>query len=132
MHIKAITANLGVQNVAASVAFYTTHLDFKAVATVPDEAPYAWAMLVHGDTALMFQESGSLTEEYVPLRGKPTGGQFTLYLAVEGVQDWYGRLRTVADIILEPHTTFYGAREFSFRDADGYMLTLSESTPATP
>ncbi len=127
MNIQAITANLGVADVAASIKFYTEVLGFQKVATVPDGAPFAWAMLQHGNTSVMFQERGNLMDEYSQLRDKPGGGLFTLYVSVTDVAQWAERLTGKATIIIQPHTTFYGATEFSIQDADGYILTFSEN-----
>ncbi len=129
MNIKSITANLGVADVAASIRFYTEQLGFTQIATVPDAAPFAWAMLLHGAASIMLQERGSLTDEYKTLSGKATGGLFTLYISVTGLEAWHEKLKDKAAIIIQPHTTFYGAREFSIQDADGYILTLSENAP---
>ncbi len=129
MTIQSITANLGVTDIASSTRFYTEQLGFTQIATVPDVAPFAWAMLQHGSVSIMFQEKDSLSEEYKTLGGKPTGGLFTLYLSVTGLDTWYEKLNDTANVIIQPHTTFYGAREFSIQDADGYILTLSENTP---
>lgn len=128
MTIQAITANLGVADVAASIQFYTRVLGFAKVATVPDDAPFAWAMLQHGNTSVMLQERDNLATEYTPLQGRPSGGMFTLYVSVTGIDAWFERLKGVANVIIQPHTTFYGAREFSIQDADGYILTFSENT----
>jgi lactoylglutathione lyase len=127
MTIQSISANLGVADVAASLDFYTSLLDFKQIATVPDTGPFAWAMLQHGSTTIMFQERTSLSDEYALLKDKPSGGFFTLYVSVTGIDAWYDKLKGKANIIIEPHKTFYGAREFSIQDADGYVLTLSEN-----
>jgi uncharacterized glyoxalase superfamily protein PhnB len=126
MTIQSINANLGVTNVAASVAFYTSLLGFKVTATVPDVAPYAFAMLQLEGVTIMLQEKGSLIEEYQSLQGQQPGGLFTLYVSVSGVDVWYEQLRGKVNIIKAPQTTFYGTKEFALQDLDGYILTFSE------
>lgn len=126
MTIQSINANLGVADVAASVEFYTTLLGFKAIATVPDAAPLAFAMLQLEGVTIMLQEQGSLREEYTSLQGQQAGGLFTLYVSVSGVDAWYEQLNEKTNIIIAPHTTFYGTKEFSLKDPDGYILTFSE------
>src|SRR5688572_9531736 len=100
MNIQSITANLGVADVAASIAFYTTLLDFTQVATVPEAAPYVWAMLQHGSTSIMLQEIGSMADEYAGFKDKPLGGTFALYLSVTDVDAWYEKLKDRAPIIV--------------------------------
>jgi uncharacterized glyoxalase superfamily protein PhnB len=125
--LKKLTPNLMVEDVNATIDFYRDVLGFAVAATVPDSGPLDWAMVQRDDVALMFQARRSLTEEYPPLAGLPIGGALTLYTEVAGVQDLHDALKGRVEIVLDLHDTFYGTREFAFKDRNGYILTFSEA-----
>lgn len=59
-----LTPNLMVANVQQTIAFYQQHLGFRVLTTVPQQAPFAFALLQADDVQLMLQETHSLQEEY--------------------------------------------------------------------
>ena len=131
MQLKKLTPNIMVEDVNQTVEWYRTVLGFAVAATVPDEGTLSWAMLTHGEVALMFQSRASLTEEYPVFQDRKIGGALTFYVDVEDVQGWYDRVEGPATIVTRMHDTFYGSREFAFLDCNGYVLTFSEP-PAEP
>ena len=59
---------------------------------------------------------------------EPGGGSITLYVKMEGIDNFYEevRMRNDTEIIKEPNTTFYGMNEFILRDINGYIITFAE------
>ena len=125
--LKKLTPNLMVEDVNVTIDFYRDVLGFAVAATVPESGPLDWAMMQRDDVTLMFQARRSLTEEYAPLAGLPVGGSLTFYTEVAGVQELYDALKDQVEIVLDMHDTFYGTREFAFKDRNGYILTFSEA-----
>ena len=76
----------------------------------------------------MFQSRLSLSDNVPALSGAPIGASQTFYIEVTGVRDLYETLRDKVEIVVDFHETFYGTREFYFRDLNGYILSFSEST----
>jgi len=124
--LKKITANLMVESVDDTIAFYKNVLGFEVITTVPDAGPFDWAWMKRGDVELMFQSRPSLSGDIPAFTGKEVGGTFGLYINVEGIQSLYDTIKDKVTIVKDMHTTFYGAREFHIQDNSGYLLSFAE------
>ena len=122
-----MTANLMVEQVERTIAFYRDILGFSAVVTVPGKnGGFQFAILAKDGLSLMLQERTNLTEEYPILRTERVQPSATLYITVDHFDDLYGAVKEKHPIYTGIHTSFYGAREFAILDPDGYVLTFSE------
>ena len=124
--MNQLTPNMMVDDMPAAIAFYRDVLGFDLVMTVPQAEPFDWALLRRADVQVMFQTRASLEAEVPYLAGRALGGALTLYIDTEDVSGLYERVRPKAEIIHEVATTFYGKREFSLRDPNGFVLTFAE------
>jgi uncharacterized glyoxalase superfamily protein PhnB len=61
------------------------------------------------------------------LTGSSIGASQTFYIEVSGIDPLYAQLKSKVTIVVDLHTTFYGTREFYFRDINGYILSFSEA-----
>ena len=121
-----LTPNMMVEDVNATVDFYRDVLGFETVMTVPDGGRLDWALVRRDGVEVMFQSRTSLAEE-LPLFGeKPTGGALTYYIGLVGVERLYEQIRRRVPIVHDLETTFYGTREFSIEDCNGFILTFAE------
>ena len=127
--LKKLTPNLMVEDAAQTLAFYTNVLGFEVVMTLPEQAPFDFAIVKRDGVELMFQSRRSLSENVPALTGSPIGALQTFYIEVTGIRDLYEALRDKVEIVVDFHTTFYGTQEFYFRDINGYILSFSEATP---
>lgn len=121
-----LTPNLMVENVNATIEYYRDVLEFELVMSVPEEGEFDWAMMSCGGVELMFQSRGSLGSEYPPFAELEIGGSLGFYIEVAGIDELYSGLAERAEIVAEPHMAFYGMREFTIRDCNGYVLTFAE------
>ena len=126
--LKKLTPNLMVEDVARTVAFYRDTLGFEVLTTLPGQEPFDFAIVRRDNVELMFQSRLSLSDNVPALSGAPIGASQTFYIEVTGVRDLYETLRDKVEIVVDFHETFYGTREFYFRDLNGYILSFSEST----
>ncbi len=55
--IHSLTPNLMVNDVAYTIKFYKEKLGFELAQTVPEEAPFVWAMMKKEGMEIMFQTS---------------------------------------------------------------------------
>ncbi len=106
--MKAITANLLVESIEASLPFWEGRLGFTRVTEVPEGGALGFVILARGETRLMLQSLASVKGDVPPMATQPS--RATLYIDVEDLEaikralgDWP---RVVPD-----RTTFYGARE---------------------
>jgi uncharacterized glyoxalase superfamily protein PhnB len=124
--LKKLTPNLMVEDVQQTLSFYRDVLGFKVLMTLPDQPPFDFAIIQRDQVELMFQSRASLSENVPALTGHPIGASQTFYIEVEGLTNLYKNLRDQVDIVVDLHTTFYGTREFYFRDVNGYILSFTE------
>ena len=125
---RSLTPNLMVENVNETLNYYRGVLGFEMISSVPatEEGELAWAMVRKDDVELMFQEEDNLKKDLPELRHEEPGGGFTLFLKMEGINALYDQLYEKADIVDEMRETFYGMREFTIRDVNGYYITFAE------
>jgi len=149
MTITRATPVLMVDDVGRTVAFYRDVLGFafvvgvveasrETVAQWPAPGPLAFALVESGQARLMFETRASLAADLPRFAEARIGGSLMLYLDCDDLDALYARLSEHAPFLKAPHTTFYGARECTFQDINGYILTFAENatknkpTPETP
>lgn len=124
--IKKLTPNLIVSSVERSLAFYCDVLGFTRTATVPDESPFAFAMVQSGSVEIFFNAREAAIEEYPALAKLPIGGTLTLYMEVSDVAQLHDELKARVKVTMPLEKKFYGVTEFAFEDPDGYVITFAE------
>jgi lactoylglutathione lyase len=67
--LQKLTPNLMVEDVAQTLAFYRETLGFQVLTTLPDAAPFDFAIVGRDDVQLMFQSRPSLSENVPALTG---------------------------------------------------------------
>ncbi|MBM4387800.1 MAG: VOC family protein [Deltaproteobacteria bacterium] len=129
MELKKLTPNLMVFNVNSTVEFYRDILGFELVMTVPEKGLFDWAMVRLGAVEIMFQSRSSLSQEIPIMNIRETGGSLTFYIEMAGLDELYAGIKSKLPIVYDLHKTFYGMREFSIKDINGYILTFAEKSP---
>jgi lactoylglutathione lyase len=129
--LKKLTPNLMVEDVGQTLTFYQDILGFHVVTTLPETAPFDFAIVQRDGVELMFQSRQSLSDNVPALTGSTIGASQTFYIEVTGIADLYQQLRDKVDIVVDFHTTFYGTQEIYFRDINGYILSFSEAVQPT-
>ena len=124
--LNKLTPNLVVSDVARSMAFYRDRLDFNVVTTVPDAAPYVFAIMQSGAVQIYLNAPEPALEEYPAMKGWPIGGTFTMFIEVIGIERTYDELKTQMPIVSPLETKWYGVAEFVVADPDGYLITFAE------
>lgn len=138
MSVTHATPKLMVEDVNRTVAFYVEALGFSFVRGVvqglrdevtdwPASGRLAFALVASGQARLMFQSRASLAAELPRLAEARIGGTVILTLDCDDLDDLYARVSERVPFIKAPHLTFYGARECSFEDINGYVLTFAAS-----
>lgn len=123
---KKITTNLMVKSVNKSAEFYNKHFGFQTVVTVPDSGELDFAILMRDQVELMLQKKESLGSDVPYLSNMEIGGSFTLFIEVENVEEIYNKIKSEVEILVDLKTTFYGMKEVTIKDLDGYVLTFAE------
>lgn len=126
--LTKLTPNLIVADVARSIAFYRDVLGFNVETTVPDEAPYVFAIVRSGGVEIFLNAPGPAIEEYPAFRDRPIGGTLTLFIEVKNIEAVHTALEVRVPVVSPLEKKWYGVTEFAFTDPDGYVITLAERT----
>lgn len=126
---KSLTPNLMVEDVDATIAWYAKVFDAEVTSSVPytaDDSKLQWASIKVGEVELMFQLRASLGHDITSLADAPIASSATLYINVADLDACYARVKEHnATILVDMQTTFYGSREVTIADCNGYILGLS-------
>lgn len=128
-NFRKLTPNLLVSNVDRSRAFYIDVLGFSAGMNVPEQPPFVFASVTGGTVEIFFNDAAATIEEYPALKGRPIGASGTLFIEVEGIEQYYAQLEGNVTLAVPLKTQWYGMREFAITDPDGYLITFAEPVP---
>jgi len=127
MNLKSLTPNLIVEDVNKTANYYQRTLGFEIILTVPDSGVFDFAMLKLDNVTIMFQSMKGYIEALPEYKDQKAGGTLFLYIEVEDLDKIYDKVKIEnAEIVVDINTTFYGTREFTMRDCDGYLLIFAE------
>ena len=126
MEFKDLMPNLIVKDIGKTIGFYKDVLGFDVLQTVPENAPFVFAIVNANNVIISFQEEKSIKEEYPQLNACPQGGCLTLYIHVTDVEKYFEKVNGKAKIAKEMHDTPHGSKDFSVEDCNGYILTFSQ------
>jgi uncharacterized glyoxalase superfamily protein PhnB len=124
--LESLSPNLISESVTASVAFYTKHLGFSLVASVPEQGTYDWAMIQRDSVTIMFQSLSSLQQDMPSLSLTSKGSPGTFFIKMKGIEELYDSVKGKVEISLDMRKTFYGMKEFVVKDPDGYFMCFAE------
>jgi catechol 2,3-dioxygenase-like lactoylglutathione lyase family enzyme len=126
-HLQKLSPNLIVADVVRSIAFYRDVLGFTVPATVPDQAPYVFAIVQSGPVEIFLNAPEPAVTEYPAFKGRPIGGTLTLFIQVDDVRAAHESLKDRVQIVMPLEAKWYGVTEFAFLDPDGYVITFAQN-----
>jgi catechol 2,3-dioxygenase-like lactoylglutathione lyase family enzyme len=124
--LTKLTPNLIVSDVGRSVAFYRDVLGFTVGATVPDAAPFVFAIVQSGPVEVFLNAPEPAIAEYPAFKDRPIGGTLTLFIEVVDIARAHESLKDRVKIVMPLEHKWYGVTEFAFEDPDGYLITFAE------
>jgi len=125
-HLTKLTPNIIVADVSRSIAFYRDVLGFTLQTTVPDAAPYVFAIVQAGPVEIFLNAPAPAIAEYPAFKDRPIGGTLTLFIQVDDVRAAHEALRSQVEIVMPLEKKWYGVTEFAFIDPDGYVITFAQ------
>ena len=125
-HLTKLTPNLVVADVSRSIAFYRDVLGFSLQTTVPDAAPYVFAIVQSGSVEIFLNAAEAAEAEYPAFKGRPIGGTLTLFMQVDDARAAHEALKNRVELVMPLEKKWYGVTEFAFTDPDGYVITFAE------
>ena len=130
--MKSLIPMLAVNDVDASVRYYTEVLGFAASFTMPGpDRTTVHASVERGAAHVMLgKDDASCGGEGQP----PRGAGVVLYFTVEDDEDidaYFARVTAAgAKVVQEPMDQFWGHRDWGIADPDGYLLYISKQVGA--
>ncbi len=127
MKLTGLTPNIFTRNIDRSVAFYRDLLGFRVAITVPDAPPFVFVSLERDGIVLFLNDEPNARKEQ-PNATWLTVGQagITLFLDMEGIDELWAAIKDRAPVVQPIVDQWYGVREFSATDPDGYVVTFAE------
>jgi uncharacterized glyoxalase superfamily protein PhnB len=124
--VRKLTPNLIVSNVEQSIAFYRDVLGFTVQTTVPETAPFVFAIVENGGVEIFLNAAEAAYAEYPAFKRMPIGGSLTLFMEIEDVRGVHESLKDSVNIVMPLEKKWYGVTEFAIADPDGYIITFAE------
>lgn len=118
---RRVVPMIHVPDVRATVDWYTD-FGFTLTDSFEEDGEMNWALLVLGDSELMFNAGGQSSSS--------ERREVDLYVYAEHVDDLYLRVKDRVDVVEAVHDTFYGMREFIIRDPNRFWVTFGQDAPS--
>jgi ankyrin repeat protein/catechol 2,3-dioxygenase-like lactoylglutathione lyase family enzyme len=112
--VRKIVPTMRVADIARTFAWYTS-IGFEEMGRYADQRGLVWGMLRFGNAQLALDTGG-----------KPGPHDVSFWFETDRIERLYQLLRSMGDIPFEEdlYEPFYGGRQFSIRDPDGYVLVF--------
>jgi uncharacterized glyoxalase superfamily protein PhnB len=124
------TPNLFVADVSRSLAFYVDVLGFSKGLSVPDAPPFVFASVTDGPVEIFFNDTSAALKDHPEYTGRTAANVGnSMFIEVEGIDAFYDRIKNKAKVVMPIVTQWYGMREFSIEDPDGFLITFAERVP---
>jgi uncharacterized glyoxalase superfamily protein PhnB len=118
MEPKRVVPMIHVPDVRATVDWYQS-VGFTVNYTFDDGGEgLSFASLSFGSGEVMFSSGGQPSHEH--------RREVDLYVYADNVDELYRSLQGRAEIVKDPHNTFYGMREFIIRDLNRFWITFGQ------
>jgi uncharacterized glyoxalase superfamily protein PhnB len=123
--MKSLSPNIFVNNIEATITFYTKLGFTVADEVTTPEGEKVFALMKNGSVVFMFQTFTSI-EGIHPMVSRSNGGSLLLYISVDNIRQYYDQIKDRVTVLTSLEKTFYGATEFSLCDNNNYLLTFAE------
>jgi len=124
---ESFSPNLLTDKMEESIAFYEKVMGFEKIKFVPEEGVPVWVMLERDGQSIMLQSRESMSEEIPGFTDMKNGGSLLFYYKITEIDAFYLKCKEAGvEIVKEPYTTFYQAKEFVLREPNGFLIVFAE------
>lgn len=132
MKLNFVTPNLITRDIPRALSFYRDVLGFGVVTTVPEETPHVFVWLQRDDVNIFLNDADTVQKENPTATGLVVGASgVAIFVHADGVAEYWEQVRERAAVVMPLKDQWYGMREFSIADPDGYVLTFAERIEET-
>jgi uncharacterized glyoxalase superfamily protein PhnB len=114
---RKVVPMIHVLDVRRTVEWYES-IGFTRIGANEDEGEMDWALVAFEDSEVMFSAGG--------LASTADRREVDLYVHTTNVDDLHRDLSGRAEVVENPHDTFYGMREFIIRDLNRFWITFGQ------
>jgi uncharacterized glyoxalase superfamily protein PhnB len=114
---QTVVPMIHVPDVRGTADWYKA-IGFEVIRTNEVDGEMDWAKLMFGGSEVMFSAGGKSSSEH--------RREVDLYISTTDVDESYRRLEAQVEVVEKPHDTFYGMREWIFRDCNGFWITFGQ------
>ena len=114
---QKVVPMIHVPDVRATADWYVS-IGFRLVRGNEEDGELNWALLRLGESEVMLN-----------CGGKPSAAfrrEFDLYIHTDEIEQVHQRLKDRVEMVEDLHDTFYGMREFIFRDCNRFWITFGQ------
>jgi len=127
MKLTGLTPNIFTAHMDRSTAFYRDVLGFTVKETVPEQGPFVFVWLERDGVSVFLNDEAATRKEAHGATWLAVGKTgVTMFVHVEGVDDFWAAVKDRAPVVMPLVTQWYGLTEFSIKDPDGYLVTVAE------
>ena len=108
---------LHVADVQATLDWYRS-IGFEPIDSNEEDGQVNWALMSLGNSQLMLNSGGKMSSE--------TRRDVDLYVRTDDLVAIRRQIDDQAQLVEDIHDTFYGMREFTVRDINGFWITFGE------
>jgi len=123
--IIQVTPNLVADRIEPSVAFFEK-VGFSLDVQVPEDDHIGFAILVNGKNQVMYQTRQSLRDDSEAFLPAADGTSPSLLFITVSDVEAVARALEGYEVIMQMRDTFYGAKEISFLEPAGHVVTFAE------
>lgn len=131
MPMNAFIPSLTVSDIHRSTQFYEDALGFTKTFAIPGPGGDPVHVSLSNGTAMVML-GVAMTDSPAPRASDSAGLGVNLYVGVEGtddIDDLFARATAAgARVVQEPTDEFWGDRDWSIADPDGYVITVGKQT----
>jgi uncharacterized glyoxalase superfamily protein PhnB len=127
MTVKKITPVLFAAEIEPCIQFWVERMGFEKTMEVPDGDKLGFVMLQRGAVELMYQSYASAEKDVkdAVIAQLARKGPTFLYVEVDNLNEVIAAAQG-ARVVMPVRTTFYGAKEISFNDPAGHVVTFAQ------
>ena len=125
MKLRTTTPVFLVSDIAATMRWYTEHLQFDGRA-VPASPPHTFGIMQRDDIQIFLQQLSGY--EKPDVYAQRPGGVWHAYVQMDGVREFYQMVSKRPGVTILKRLTEqpYGQIEFEVKDPNGYVLVFAE------
>ncbi len=125
--MNQIVPHLFVNSVTDNINFYKNVLGFEPIYVQTENDENNFAILKNKNVQVMVGASEILYKYAPEFVNKPLVNSSILYFEMDGVKDYYNKVKDKADIVRELNETWYNTKEFWIKDCNGNLLAFYEN-----